>query len=75
MLHIHNLQRLYPFLHKNLGFYHKTDLGDPIPTLILDFWMLGVVHVKYVHYHPSDDLHLDISLGMKGIQLGDASVQ
>lgn len=35
-------------------------------TLILGSRMLGVVHVEYGHYHPIDNLHLAISLGMEG---------
>ena len=35
-------------------------------TLILGLWLLRVVHAKYVHYHPINDLCLAINLGMEG---------
>ena len=35
-------------------------------ALILGSWILGVVHVEYVHYHSIDDLCLAISLGVEG---------
>ena len=44
-------------------------------NLILGSWMLGVLHVEYVHYHPIDDLCLDIILGMEGSELGELSLQ
>lgn len=33
-------------------------------ALIQFLWILGVVHVEYVHYHPVDDLFLAIMLEM-----------
>lgn len=34
---------------------------DHIPSS----WIVGVVHAKYVHYHPVDNLYLTIILGME----------
>lgn len=43
--------------------------------LILGSWILGFVHVQYVHYHPIDDFYLAISLGMECNQLGELCIQ
>lgn len=44
-------------------------------AMIIGLWILGVVHVEYVHYHLVDDLRLAISLRMESSWLGNLCVQ
>jgi hypothetical protein len=43
-------------------------------THILGARVIGILHVKYVHNHPVDDLSLDIRLGFEGSGLGELGV-
>jgi len=43
-------------------------------TLIPCSWMIGVLHVQYVHYHLVDDLCLPIILGVEGSWLGELGI-
>jgi hypothetical protein len=44
-------------------------------NLIPCAWIIGVVHVQYMHDHPIDDLCLANNLGVEGSRFGDLGVQ
>jgi len=44
-------------------------------NITLYVWLLGIVHVKYVHDHLVDNLYLAISLGVEGSGFGELGFQ